>query len=467
MTSTPSATRESAIASRLTTGKVRYTILAMLFAVTVINYADRATMSIAGDSIQEHFGISSVTLGYIFSAFGWSYLVGQIPGGWLLDRYGSKRVYCGAILLWSTFTMCQGFVGNFSMGTAVGLLFLLRMLVGISEAPSFPGNSRIVAAWFPTKERGTAAAIFNSAQYFATVVFAPLMGWLVVAFGWEHVFIIVGGVGILLGLLWTKVIYSPRQHPRLKQPEFDHIQAGGALVDMDQKSDEPKADSSDQLRYVKLLLTSRMMLGVYFGQYFINTITWFFLTWFPVYLVQERGLSILEAGFIASLPALCGFAGGILGGVLSDALVRRGWSLTRARKTPIVFGLLMATVIVGCNYTDASWLVVALMSLSFFGKGLGALGWAVVADTAPKEIAGLSGGVFNTFGSLAAITSPIVIGYLVNTTGSFELALAYVGASALLAVTCYLVVVGPIRRLDLDEMQASAESKRAARKTDG
>ncbi|MDT2005412.1 MFS transporter [Rhodococcus opacus] len=454
---------ESTIASTVKTGKVRYTILAMIFAVTVINYADRATISIAGDAIQDEFGISSVALGYIFSAFGWSYLIGQIPGGWLLDRYGSKRVYGGAILLWSTFTVLQGFLGNFSMGTAVGLLFLLRFLVGLSEAPAFPGNSRIVSAWFPTKERGTAAAIFNSAQYFSTVVFAPIMGWLVTALGWEHVFTVIGGVGIVLGLVWMKVIYSPRRHPRLKQPEFDYLEAGGALVDMDEPGEKKQA-GADQLRYMKLLLTNRMTLGVFVGQFFITTITWFFLTWFPVYLVQERGMSILEAGFIAVLPAICGFVGGISGGLISDALLRVGWSLTRARKTPIITGLLLATAIIGCNFVEASWVVVALMCVSFFGKGLGALGWAVMADISPKEISGLGGGVFNTFGSVASITTPIVIGYIVDSYGSFELALVYVGACALLTVVTYVFVVGPIKRLDLAEMQARADSRRAAKR---
>ncbi|TQC50896.1 MFS transporter [Rhodococcus sp. WS4] len=454
---------ESTIASTVKTGKVRYTILAMIFAVTVINYADRATISIAGDAIQDEFGISSVALGYIFSAFGWSYLIGQIPGGWLLDRYGSKRVYGGAILLWSTFTVLQGFLGNFSMGTAVGLLFLLRFLVGLSEAPAFPGNSRIVSAWFPTKERGTAAAIFNSAQYFSTVVFAPIMGWLVTALGWEHVFTVIGGVGIVLGLVWMKVIYSPRRHPRLEQPEFDYLEAGGALVDMDEPGEKKQA-GADQLRYMKLLLTNRMTLGVFVGQFFITTITWFFLTWFPVYLVQERGMSILEAGFIAVLPAICGFVGGISGGLISDALLRVGWSLTRARKTPIITGLLLATAIIGCNFVEASWVVVALMCVSFFGKGLGALGWAVMADISPKEISGLGGGVFNTFGSVASITTPIVIGYIVDSYGSFELALVYVGACALLTVVTYVFVVGPIKRLDLAEMQARADSRRAAKR---
>ena len=449
----PVSVKRPQYVSAPTGGRVRYGILAMLFAVTVINYADRSTISMAGDAIQDALGIDAVTLGYVFSAFGWSYLVAQIPAGWLLDRYGSKKVYCGAILSWSVFTVCQGFVGNFSMGTAVGLLFLLRLLVGLSEGPSFPGNSRIVAAWFPTRERGTAAAIFNSAQYFATAAFSPLMGWLVVAAGWEHVFTIVGGIGVVFGLLWMVVIYAPRKHPRLSQAELDYISEGGALVDMDAgDAGSAEAQGGNQLRYIRALLTNRMMLGVYFGQYFINTITWFFLTWFPVYLVQERHMSILKAGFVASLPAICGFVGGILGGVLSDSLMRHGWSQTKARKLPIVVGLVLASVIVGCNYVDASWVVVLLMAVSFFGKGLGALGWAVVSDTAPREIAGLSGGVFNTFGSLAAITTPIVIGYLVKTHGSFELALLYVGASAVLALLCYLIVVGPIKRLTLADL---------------
>ncbi|MFC9363107.1 MFS transporter, partial [Rhodococcus sp. NPDC057014] len=131
---------------------------------------------------------------------------------------------------------------------------------------------------------------------------------------------------------------------------------------------------------------------------------------------------------------------------------------------PIITGLLLATAIIGCNFVEASWLVVVLMCVSFFGKGLGALGWAVMADISPKEISGLGGGVFNTFGSVASITTPIVIGYIVDSYGSFELALVYVGVCALLTVVSYIVVVGPIKRLDLAEMQARADRKRALRR---
>jgi ACS family glucarate transporter-like MFS transporter len=256
-----------------------------------------------------------------------------------------------------------------------------------------------------------------------------------------------GVLGIVFSGIWMKTIYNPKEHPTINKAELDHIEQNGGLVDMDQsrKSDGPRWD------YIRQMLTNRMLLGVYLGQYCINAITYFFLTWFPVYLVQERGMTILKAGIIASLPAICGFLGGVLGGVISDYLLRRGHSLTFARKLPIVCGLTLSASMVLCNYVDAEWMVVGFMTLAFFGKGLGSLGWAVVADTSPKQIAGLSGGLFNTFGNLASITTPIVIGYLINSTGSFEWALVFVGANGLLAVFSYLVIVGKIQRVELKE----------------
>ncbi|MER5751722.1 MFS transporter [Streptomyces sp. NPDC002088] len=442
-------------------GRIRYLILAMLFVVTTINYADRSTLSIAGDSMQEDLHISSGELGVLFSAFSWSYLIAQLPGGWLLDRFGSKKVYGTAIFLWSLFTMLQGAIGFFA-GAAIVLLFILRFAVGFAEAPSFPGNARIVAAWFPTKERGFASALFNSAQYFATVAFAPLMGWLVTSLGWEHVFTVIGGVGVVLAIVWTKVIYAPRSHPRIQRAELDHISSGGALVDMDAPTAEEDmrareaASGKQNLRHIGTLLRNRTTLGVFVGQYFINTITWFFLTWFPVYLVQERGMSILEAGFVSSLPALCGFVGGVLGGWLSDRLAGRGTGLTAARKIPIVTGLLLSTSIIICNYVTASWLVVLIMSLAFFGKGMGALGWAVMSDVSPKRIAGLAGGVFNAFGAVAGIVTPLLIGYILDATGSFDLALVFVSACAAMAVFSYLVIVREIKRVELPEEESAA-----------
>jgi len=440
---------------------VRYLILFMLFVVTTINYADRATISIVAASIQEDLGIDAVSLGYIFSAFGWAYVFGQIPGGWLLDRFGSKKVYAISIFTWSLFTLLQSFVGHIGFISVVTSLFILRMFVGLAEAPSFPGNARIVAAWFPTKERGTASAIFNSAQYFATVLFAPIMGWITYVYGWTYVFLLMGGIGVILSAIWLKVIYSPREHPLINEAELSYIQQNGALVDMEQVSDSDAAASRNEgpgWQYVKQLLMNRMLLGVYLAQFCINSITWFFLTWFPVYLVQERDMTILKAGFVASLPAICGFLGGILGGVVSDFLLRNGRSLSVARKTPIVIGLGLSTTMIFCNYVDAEWLVIGIMALAFFGKGLGALGWAVVSDTSPKQIAGLSGGLFNTFGNIASITTPIIIGYIINATGSFEWALIYVAANGAVAVFSYLVIVGRIERVVLNNFDSHETS---------
>jgi ACS family glucarate transporter-like MFS transporter len=430
---------------------VRFGIVAMLFLVTAVNYADRATLSIAGPALTKDLGINAVTMGYIFSAFGWSYVIGQLPGGWLLDRFGSKKVYFFSIFIWSLFTVLQGGVSflTATVGTAVVVLFALRFLVGLSESPSFPANGRIVAAWFPANERGTASAVFNSAQYFATVLFAPIMGWITHTYGWPYVFYFMGAVGVVVSLIWLKTIYSPKDHPRISAAEFAYLERGGALVEMDQPKKDTSATDAPKWDYIKQLLSNRMLLGVYIAQYCITTLTYFFLTWFPVYLVKERGFSILNAGFVAALPAICGFAGGVLGGIVSDYLLRRGKSLTFSRKTPIVIGMLLSTSMIACNYIESAALVVAIMALAFFGKGLGALGWAVVSDTSPKQIAGLSGGLFNTFGNTAAITTPIVIGYLVQGTGNFSLALVFVAANAVVAVISYLFVVGEIKRVVL------------------
>ncbi len=427
----------------------RYLILLIIFIVTAINYADRATLSIAGTEVAKELQLDAVAMGYIFSAFGWAYLLMQIPGGWLLDRFGSKRVYTYSLFFWSLFTFLQGFVDVFPLAWAGVSMFIMRFMLGFSEAPSFPANARIVAAWFPAKERGTASAIFNSAQYFSLALFSPLLGYLTFAWGWEHVFTVMGAIGFVLTAIWVKYMHNPTDHPRMSREELDYIAANGAVVDMDHKKTDDGAKKGPKLDYIKQLLTNRMMLGVFFGQYFLNTITWFFLTWFPIYLVQEKGMSILKVGFVASIPALCGFGGGVLGGLFSDYLIKRGFTLTVARKLPIVLGMLLASSIILCNYTDNTALVIALMALAFFGKGFGALGWPVISDVAPKEIVGLCGGVFNVFGNVASIVTPLAIGYMVKELHSFNGALIFVGCSALMMMVCYLFVVGDIKRMEL------------------
>jgi ACS family glucarate transporter-like MFS transporter len=283
------------------------------------------------------------------------------------------------------------------------------------------------------------------------VLFAPLVGWITQELGWRYSFFVMGLIGVLMWVLWGKLMFGPREHPGISPDERAYIERGGALMQMDGDTGPSGPGRKFDWNDLKQLLGSRMLLGIYIAQHCINVITYFFLTWFPIYLVKERGMSILNAGFVASLPALCGFAGGVLGGVISDILFRRTRSLTLARKVPIVGGMLLSMTIIACNYVDSPVLVVAVMALAFFGKGVGALGWAVVSDTSPKEIGGLSGGLFNMFGNTAGITTPIIIGYIIQSTGSFNGALVFVGINAFIAMSAYLFVVGDIHRVVLQK----------------
>ena len=428
-------------------------IVSLLFLATAINYANRTALSIAGPALAKSLHLDSVSMGYIFSAFGWSYVLAQLPGGWLLDRFGSRRIYAISLFAWSFFTFITGFTGFFIGLTAVVVLFVLRFLLGIAEAPAFPANSRISVAWFPTKETGTAAAIFNSAQYFATVLFAPLLGYIVQTYGWEYSFVFMGMVGFVFLIFWLKFVHAPKKSRYINKAELDYITQGGALVEMDYEVKENKNNKiAPTWQFLNQLLKNRMFIGVYIAQYCINAITYFFITWFPVYLVQDRGMTILKAGIVAVLPAIFGFVGGNLGGLFSDYLLKKGASLSVARKVPIVFGMLLSMCMIFCNYTGVEWMVVALMAVSYFGKGVGALGWAVNADTAPKEITGLSGALFNTFGNLSSIITPIVIGYIIGVTGSFDWALVFVSIHAFLAIVSYVFIVGKIQRFELKKV---------------
>ncbi|CAB3801388.1 putative glucarate transporter [Paraburkholderia caffeinitolerans] len=442
--------RTASSTSAVARTRVRYTILALIFLITTLNYADRATLSVTGSAMRAAFSLDAIRMGYIFSAFSWAYVLSQLPAGWLLDRFGARRVYAASIFSWSIFTLLQSSIGLLgSAGAAVTALFVLRFAMGAAESPAFPANAKVVASWFPTNERGTASAIFNAAQYFAAVVFTPLMAWITHAFGWQAVYVVMGALGLLLAFTWLTFMKNPADHPRVSRAELDYIEQGGGLVSGARKARSDDVEKSVGWALFRQLISNRMLLGVYLAQYCINVLTYFFLTWFPIYLVQARGMTILHAGLVASLPAICGFSGGVLGGLISDGLIRRGASLTFARKLPIVGGMLLSTCIIGCNYVSTDWIVVALMSLAFFGKGIGALGWAVVADTAPREALGLSGAIFNMFGNVAGIVTPIVIGYLVANTGSFNGALVFVGANALITVFSYLVIVKKIERVEL------------------
>jgi len=427
-------------ASLVTPSRKRYFIMVLLFITVVINYLDRSNLSIAAPALTSELGIDPVHVGLIFSAFGWTYAAMQIPGGWLVDRVPPRILYTAALLLWSIATVMLGFAASFIA------LFVLRMAVGALEAPAYPINSRVVTSWFPERERATAIGFYTSGQFVGLAFLTPVLAWLQHHYGWHMVFVVTGGVGILWAAIWYAVYREPRDFKGVNAAEIELIREGGGLVDLSAQAGKTKAPFS----WVDLgiVLSKRKLWGIYLGQFCLNSTWWFFLTWFPPYLVKYRGMDFITSGMLASLPFLAAVVGVLCSGLVSDWLIRRGASVGFARKLPIISGLLISTAIIGANFVESTPLVIAFLALAFFGNGLASITWSLVSTLAPARLLGLTGGVFNFIGNLAAITTPIVIGFLAS-GDSFAPAITYIAVLALLGALSYILLVGKVERIEL------------------
>ncbi len=419
--------------------RVRFGILALLAIGTAINYLDRSVLGIAAPGLSKELGLSAVAMGFVFSAFSWTYTLAQIPGGIFLDRFGAKLTYFLSVTFWSCFILLHGFASN--LATLLGYRFGL----GVAEAPCFPANSRIVAHWFPQQERARATSIYTVGEYVGLAFLSPLLFAVMGSYGWRSLFILVGVIGLLFGLLWWRCYREPHHSRSVNQAELEYIREGGGLDSGHSEKGEPFSWSN-----FRKLLRYRQIWGAGIGQFAGNVTLVFFLTWFPTYLVTERHMGWLKIGFFAVMPFLAAAVGVLAGGWLSDKLLIRSGSANLARKLPITGGLLLASTIVSANWVQSDLAVIAIMSVAFFGQGMVGLGWTVISDVAPKHLIGLSGGLFNLCTNCAGIITPLVIGYIVAATGSFVWALVFVGAMALVGVFSYIFVLGDVRRIDID-----------------
>lgn len=417
----------------------RYLIMVMLFITVVINYLDRSNLSIAAPALKDEFGLDTVHEGLILSAFGWTYAAMQIPGGWLVDRVSPRVLYAAALILWSAATFFMGFAGSFV------ILFVLRLAVGALEAPAYPINNRVVTTWFPEKERATAIGFYTSGQFVGLAFLTPVLAWLQHHYGWHMVFVSTGLLGIVWGVLWYLIYREPRQFKGANAAEIELIQQGGGVVDLDKRVTEKKATFN--WNDLGLVMSQRKLWGVYLGQFCLTSTLWFFLTWFPTYLVKYRGMDFIKSGFLASVPFLAAFIGVLCSGVLSDFLIRRGATVGLARKLPIILGLLISTSMIGANFTDSTPWVIFFLAVAFFGNGLASITWSLVSALAPVRLLGLTGGVFNFVGNLSSICTPIVIGFLVS-KDSFAPAIVYVSSLALLGALSYILLVGKVERIE-------------------
>ncbi|ULQ54046.1 MFS transporter [Flavihumibacter fluvii] len=419
----------------------RYTILAAVFINVVINYMDRSNISIAGAVLSRELELDTVQMGYVFSAFGWTYATLQIPGGILADRYGVRLLYTISLVIWSLATIGLGFVSGL-----LGLI-ILRVMIGAFEAPSYPMNNRIVTSWFPVHERASAIAMYTSGQFIGLAFLTPVLTYIQHYAGWRGLFFITGIIGVAWGCAWYFIYRSPLQHKKVNEAELKYIEEGGGLINRN------LGEGDDQKKFewknLRLVLSNKKLWGIYFGQFCLGATLLFFLTWFPKYLVEYRKMDFLKSGIYASIPFLCAFAGVLFSGFLSDYLVKRNVSPGIARKTPIVIGLLLSVSIIGANYVSDPKMVIFFMSLAFFGNGLASITWVFVSLLAPKDLLGLTGGTFNFIGGLATIFVPIIIGYLVK-GGDFSPALVFIGCMALAGAMSYIFLVGKVERIIIE-----------------
>jgi ACS family D-galactonate transporter-like MFS transporter len=410
----------------------------MLFVIVVLNYLDRSNISIVGPELSRALHLNPVKLGFVLSGFGWTYVALQIPSGWLVDRVHPRFLYCGVLAFWSLATVSLSLASSF-----VGLL-LLRLLVGAFEAPAYPINNRVVTTWFGENERAGAIALYTSGQYVGLGFLVPLLSWIDVTYGWRAVFAFSGVLGVIWSAVWFYFYRDPAEFRGVNQAEIEHIAKHGGIPDLSQRIHGQRRTLV--WPDLKVVLGHRKLWGVYIGQFGINSTQWFFLTWFPSYMVTYRHISFLKSGLLESLPFLGAFVGVLSGGFVSDWMVRCGCTLTRARKVPIIVGMLLSSSIVAANYVNNPLYISGWLTLAFFGCGFGSITWSVVSAIAPEHLIGLTGGVFNFIGNLSAIVVPLAIGFLVRGS-NFTLPLIGVSGLALLGALSYIFLVGTIERV--------------------
>ena len=413
--------------------KVRHLILAVMCLMYFIAYIDRVNISVAGPLIRKEFGLTPTELGLIFSAFAYPYAAMQILGGWCADRFGPRRVLTVLSIIWAAATVLCGF--------AWGLTSLLafRFLLGIGEGGAFPTATRAFTFWMPATERGFAQGITHSFARLGGAVTPPVVIAIVAFYGWRESFIVLG----VVSLLWTALYVwlfrdTPQEHKWVRPEELKEIGAGAA---------RPKKNSSGRTPWAEMI---RKMWLVTFVDFCYGWSLWVFLTWLPSYLKDARGFDLKQLALFTALPLLAGVVGDTLGGVLSDTLYRRTGNLKLARRGLLVVGLggALAFILPVVGAHDAV-LAVALLSASFFFLELtNAVLWSLPLDIAGAH-AGTAGGMMNTGFGVAGMISPVAFGYLIQSTGSYQVPFA---------ISALLLGVGAIASLFIDPTRKLADA---------
>ncbi len=411
----------------------RWLMVWLCFMALAVNYTDRANLAVAAPSIKQALHVDSTTMGFLLGSFFWTYAIMQLPAGWLVDRFGARLMFPIAVCWWSLFTALT------AVANSAAALFGFRLLLGAGEAGGYPSSARVVARWFPPHERGIASSIFDSGSRVGNLVAIPLCAWLIGSFGWRASFVVTGLLGFVWAAAWLVIYRKPEHHPDVT-PE--------ALREIEQSRAEP-AVGEPTIRWSSLF-GYRTVWGMMIGFFCLNFVIYFFITWFPTYLMSARHFSLKQFGVLGLIPGLIAVPGGWLGGFTSDRLYRRGWSLTAARKTCLVGGMLLSSVITLAAIVPAAWMALSLFGVAYASLAFTAASiWSLPGDVAPTRAHVASiGGIQNFASNLAGVVTTSFTGVMLTIThGSFAIPLATAGVLCLLGAASYLFIVGRIEPL--------------------
>lgn len=397
---------------------LRWHVLGWLVIGGIINYIDRASLSIAAPEMIRELGLTRTQIGLLGTVFAWTYAVMQLPAGWIIDRFGAKRAYAAAMIWWSVATFMTGVVGSLSA------LLVMRALLAVGEAPCWPTSAKITAAWFPTRERGFATGIWDSSSKWGPALAPAVLVALMVAFGWRALFHIAGVVGIVFAIVFILFYRNPAQSRRLSAPERAYIEEGGGGIE--------RAGGNTTHAW-RALFRERSVWGMILG-YFCAIWLWnLFLVFLPLYLLDRFHISLVQLGVYASIPWIGGALGEILVGYRTKKMVDRGHATPIDAKriwiARCAVGAAVAALAMPFVDSLALTLVCMTLGLAFLAAIIGAA-WALASDVAPRSMVASVSAIQNFGGYFGGAFSPVVAGFIVDRTGSYAIAFASGGVIA-------------------------------------
>jgi MFS family permease len=402
------------------TRRLRNTAVTLLVIAGCVNYLDRAALAVGNPEIRHALGLSYSQMGLLLSAFAWSYGLAQIPAGIAVDKFGARLALGAGMMLWSVAQIGAGFV------TSLAQFIAARIALGLGESPMYIGGTRICADYFAAKDRALPIAIFNSSSALAPALAPPLLTLLMIAFGWQAMFIIAGLAGFAVAIAWVVFYRSP-------------VDANVPAEDLAVISAEDSPSIAHiGFRQVLWLLKFPTSWGMFFGFFGVVYVYWLFATWLPGYLEEQRHLSIASAGIVSAIPLAAGFFGAVIGGVISGWLGRRMDAVSACR-LPVILGLAAAAILTfAAAYAHSTWAAVALISGGLFAINIASsCGWALAAVITPPNTVATLEAIQNVGGSLGGALAPWITGALVQALGSFLAAFELAGLIALVSAGFY------------------------------